>query len=239
MGSITSWTDLEKKFAGSLQLTKRPVAVTFADTVPSGVEKFSGTEPSGCSFWRLAAAGRSFYTLPENHFNCAVGAYTHNISLSAERQSETEQTLKMMFDLGYVKPEEIPQIPRLPKTPAAIVYGPLGDGAGLPDVVLFACKPADAMLLSEAAGRAGVPGGLPALGRPTCMALPATMQHGSILSLGCMGNRVYTGLGDDEIYFVVRGKDVAAVADALGVITSANAALNEYAKGRRQQLASA
>jgi hypothetical protein len=46
-------------------------------------------------------------------------------------------------------------------------------------------------------------------------------------------------LGDDEIYFVVRGKDVAAVADALGVITSANAALNEYAKGRRQQLASA
>jgi uncharacterized protein (DUF169 family) len=69
------------------------------------------------------------------------------------------------------------------------------------------------------------------------MALPATMQHGSILSLGCIGNRVYTGLGEEEMYVVVRGKDVAAIADALGVITSANAALSDYAKGRRQQLA--
>jgi len=60
---------------------------------------------------------------------------------------------------------------------------------------------------------------------------------GAILSLGCMGNRVYTGLGEDEMYFVLRGADLAAVADALAVITSANAALNEYASGRRSQLA--
>jgi uncharacterized protein (DUF169 family) len=69
------------------------------------------------------------------------------------------------------------------------------------------------------------------------MALPAALQHGSILSLGCMGNRVYTGLGEDEMYLVLRGRDLAAIADALGVITSANAALNDYATGRRSQLA--
>jgi uncharacterized protein (DUF169 family) len=178
-----------------------------------------------------------FYTVPENHFNCAVGAYTHNISLSPEREKETEQTLKFMFDLGYVKPEEVPQIPRLAKTPVAIAYAPLGEAPVAPDVVLFACKPSAAMLLNEAIGRAGVASGAPALGRPTCMALPASMEHGAILSLGCIGNRVYTGLGDDEMYIVVRGKDVAAVADALGIITSANAALNDYAKGRRVELA--
>jgi uncharacterized protein (DUF169 family) len=239
MGDVSNWSELEKKIASAVKFSRRPVAVTFFEFVPAGIEKFSGTEPSGCSFWRLAAAGRSFYTLPENHFNCAVGAYTHNIPLPAERQSETEQTLKMMFDLGYVKPEEIPQIPRLPKTPEAILYSPLGDSAGMPDVVLFSCRPAAAMLLSEAAGRAEVASGMPALGRPTCMALPAALQHGSILSLGCMGNRVYTELGEDEMYVVVRGRDVAAIADALGVITSANAALDEYAKGRRQQLAKA
>jgi uncharacterized protein (DUF169 family) len=55
--------------------------------------------------------------------------------------------------------------------------------------------------------------------------------------LGCMGNRVYTGLGEDEMYFVLRGKDLDAVVDALTVITNANAALNEYATGRRSQLA--
>jgi uncharacterized protein (DUF169 family) len=68
------------------------------------------------------------------------------------------------------------------------------------------------------------------------MALPAAMQHGSIFSLGCIGNRVYTGLNEDEMYVVVRGRDLAALVDALTIITSANAALNDYATGRRSQL---
>jgi uncharacterized protein (DUF169 family) len=55
-------------------------------------------------------------------------------------------------------------------------------------------------------------------------------------SLGCIGNRVYTGLGEDELYVVLRGKDVVKVAEALKTIESANAALRDYAKGRRQQL---
>ena len=95
------------------------------------------------------------------------------------------------------------------------------------------------MLLSEAAARAGIGSGSPALGRPTCMALPASFNAGSILSLGCIGNRVYTDLGEDELYFVARGKDLVALANALDVITSANTALQEYAQGRRSQLASA
>jgi hypothetical protein len=41
------------------------------------------------------------------------------------------------------------------------------------------------------------------------------------------------------MYFVLRGKDLDAVVDALTVITNANAALNEYATGRRSQLATA
>jgi uncharacterized protein (DUF169 family) len=237
MTTATNWNDLEQTIGAAVKFARRPVAVTFLDSAPTGVNQFSGTEPSSCSFWRLAAGGKTFYTLPENHFNCAVGAYTHNIPLSPERAAETEQTLKMMFDLGYVKPEEVPQIPRLPKTPAAILYAPLGDSPNDPDVVLFACKPSAAMLLNEAAGRAGVASGMPALGRPTCMALPATMAHGSIMSLGCMGNRVYTGLGEDEMYLVLRGSDLAKVADALGVITSANSALQQYATGRRNDLA--
>jgi hypothetical protein len=38
---------------------------------------------------------------------------------------------------------------------------------------------------------------------------------------------------------ILRGKDLAAVADALTVISGANTALNEYASGRRQALATA
>jgi hypothetical protein len=94
------------------------------------------------------------------------------------------------------------------------------------------------MLLNEAANRAGVTSGPPALGRPTGMALPASLQHGAILSLGCIGNRVYTGLAEDEMYVVLRGRDVANVVAALAAIVSANAALSDYAQGRRKDLAS-
>jgi uncharacterized protein (DUF169 family) len=238
MHSGAFWKKLEERISAAIKLPRRAIAVGFLDSVPAGLEEFKGTEPSGCSFWRLAASGKSFYTVPENHFNCAVGAYTHNIPLSAAREKETAQTLKMMFDLGYVRPEEVPQIPHLAKTPAAIAYAPLGEAEFTPDVVLLACKPAGAMLLNEAAGRAGIGSGAPALGRPTCMALPASLQAGSILSLGCVGNRVYTGLSDDEMYFVVRGQDAAALGDALDTIAGANSALQQYAEGRRAELAS-
>ncbi len=213
MSTSTNWRELEQRILKVIKTGVRPVAVAFFDAAPEGVKKFEGTQPSGCSFWRLAAEGRTFYTIPENHFNCAVGAYTHNIALSPEREKETEQTFKMMFDLGYVKPEEVAQIPRLPKSPKAVVYSPLADAPVDPDV------------------------GAPSLGRPTCMALPASLQYGAIASLGCIGNRVYTGLEEDEMYVVLRGKDLASVAEALHVIGGANAALRDYARGRREQLA--
>jgi hypothetical protein len=40
------------------------------------------------------------------------------------------------------------------------------------------------------------------------------------------------------MYVVVRGKDLPAIAEALTTIQSANSALQDYAKGRRQELAS-
>ena len=94
------------------------------------------------------------------------------------------------------------------------------------------------MLLNEAANRAGVTSGAPALGRPTCMAFAASLQHGAILSLGCIGNRVYTGLGEDEMYMVFRGRDLANIADALDTIVGANVALSAYAAVQRKHLAS-
>src|SRR5207249_2219608 len=102
-------------------------AVSFLETPPPDVARFSGTEPSGCSFWRLASEGRVFYTIPADHFNCPIGCQTHNIPLTPEREKEAGETLKMMFDLGYVRPDELPQIPRLAKTPAAVVSAPRGE----------------------------------------------------------------------------------------------------------------
>jgi uncharacterized protein (DUF169 family) len=241
--NMANWLELERRFQEKLPMSRRPVTVAFLDAAPVSVPPFSGTMPSGCSFWRLAAMGRSFYTVPSDHFNCAVGSYTHNIPLSPEREKETEQTLGLMFQVGYIKPEEVPGIPRLKKTPAAIVYSPLGatpvDLNATPSAVLFACKPSEAMLLNEAAIRAGAGGATPALGRPTCMGLPLALERGTQMSLGCIGNRTYTGLGEDELYIIVAGKDLERVAASLDEIVGANHALQQYAEGRRTQLATA
>jgi uncharacterized protein (DUF169 family) len=233
---MVNWEELEIRFAARMALGRRPVAVTFLDAEPAGVAKFSGSEPAGCSFWRLAAAGRTFYTVPADHFNCAVGAYTHNVQLPPDRVQETETMLGMMFNLGYVRPEEVSGIPRLPKEPAAIVFAPLGDAPVAPSVVLFACKASAAMLLNEASLRAGAGGTLPLLGRPSCMALPAALAHGTVSTLACIGNRVYTNLGADEMYVVVPGAKLEAVSEALGIVAAANATLEEFACGRQASL---
>lgn len=230
---------IEQRIATATGAKKRPVAVKFLDAEPKGIEKFEGTEPSGCSFWRLAAAGKVFYTVPQDHYNCAIGSYTHGISLPEERAKELEQTLGLMAQIGYVKMEEVPDIPRLEKQPRAIQYAPLAETPMEPDVVIFTGSARQIMLLQEAAMRAGCAAALPILGRPTCMSLPAAMAQGSVVSSGCIGNRVYTGLDENEMYLVVPAKNLTRFAAELETVVSANAQLAQYHESRRASLASA
>ena len=195
-----------------------------------------GTQPSGCSFWRIAAEGRSFYTIPSDHYNCPVGSYTHNLALPQDRSQELTQTLTLMAGIGYIKMEEVAGIPRLPQSPGVVIYAPLGDTPVEPDVVLFVGRPGRVMLLQEAALRAGVSAQLPLLGRPTCMALAAALAHGVVASTGCVGNRVYTDVGEGDLYVVVPGKDLPRVADEAQTIAAANAKLFEYHHERRRTL---
>ncbi len=76
---------LEQRFTDALSLRRRPIAVAFRNAPPPGLPQFTGTEPSGCSFWRIAGNGRAFYTVPGDHYNCAIGSHTHNIPLPPER----------------------------------------------------------------------------------------------------------------------------------------------------------
>ena len=108
---MSSWSTVEQVLTSALSLGRRPVAVAFRDTAPAGVARFAGTEPSGCSFWRLAAGGQAFYTVPADHYNCPIGSHTHAIKLPPPRAAELEQTLTFMGGIGYVRMEEVPGIP--------------------------------------------------------------------------------------------------------------------------------
>jgi uncharacterized protein (DUF169 family) len=214
------------------------IAVSFLDAPPAGVERFAGTVPSGCSFWSLASRKGGFYTVPSDHLNCPIGAYTHAIDLPSERALELQHTLSLMSSIGYLRLEEVPSIARLPKPPACVYYAPLSSAVVPPDVVIASGRPAALMPLQEAVARAGASSALPLLGRPTCMALPAAIAHGAVMSAGCIGNRVYTGIGDDELYLMIPGRRVTEVAEQASVIASANQTLAVYHQGRKESLTS-
>ena len=233
---MSDLASIEQQLTELLHLSRRPVAIAFRDAPPVGVSPLRGAQPSGCSFWRLAADGQVFYTVPSDHYNCPIGSYTHNIALPPEREAELTGTLGLMVDIGYLKMEEVPGVPRLPRTPAFTVYAPLSLSPVAPDAVIVAGKPSSLMLLHEAAARAARPV-QPLLGRPTCMAIPAALPGGVASSLGCIGNRTYTDIGDDQFYTVVSGADLEAIAGQLETIASANATLAEFHRGRRAVIA--
>lgn len=235
MGEMLNYSTMEQKLQQILHSRCRPVAIAFAAAPPEGVAKFEGSEPSSCSYWRLAAEGRTFYTVSRDHQNCPIGGYTHNL-LQPETMPQLDQTLILMSQIGYIRMEEIPGVFQLKESPQAVVYAPLGETPVPPSVVLALGTAGRVMMLAEAATRAGAMSSLPLLGRPTCMALPAALASGAVTSAGCIGNRVYTGLGEDELYVTLRGSDLERIAAEIDTILSANEALTAYHEERRQAL---
>ena len=142
-----------------------------------------------------------------------------------------------MTEIGYLRMAEVPGISRLAQTPGVVIYAPLGETPLDPDVVLFAGRPGRMMQLQEAAVRAGVGSQLLSLGRPTCMALPVALSQGIVTSTGCIGNRIYTDLEEEDLYVAVPGKNLVRLAKEAQTIAAANAKLAEYHRQRRQALA--
>jgi uncharacterized protein (DUF169 family) len=66
--------------------------------------------------------------------------------------------------------------------------------------------------------------------------IPAAMQAGQVTtSLGCIGNRVYTGLGDDEFYAAIPGSKLTALVDKLASIVTANRELESFHRARMRR----
>ncbi|MER3424812.1 MAG: hypothetical protein C4293_17915, partial [Nitrospiraceae bacterium] len=189
--------------------------------------------PAGCGYWRLAAEGHVFYTEAADHYTCPVGAHTHGVDLPPDVAKELNGLVQNMVQMQYIKLEEIPLIPRRQQPFRIALYAPLADAPFEPDLVLVRGTVKQIMLLAEAAQAAGVASGGATMGRPTCAILPQSLQtEKSAASFGCIGNRVYTGLADDEGYYAIPGTKVADVVDRLAVVVEANRQLLGFHQSR-------
>jgi uncharacterized protein (DUF169 family) len=225
-----------------LGLAKPPVAVAFMAEPPSTIQRWKGgPQPAGCAFWQRAMAGEAFYTLPADHFNCAVGSYTHHIALPPERARELDDTVRFMVTNRYLDRDELDDIPRLQKTPGAVAYAPIHLARFDPDVVVLAANPGQAMLVLEAAMKADAGDAFStALSRPGCALLPHVhSSHRVALSFGCKGNRTFTGTPDEELYVAVPGKAWPRVVAKLSEVIVANAAMGEHYAAQKVRFASA
>jgi uncharacterized protein (DUF169 family) len=217
-----------------------PVAVAFLEQPPPSLERVGRPEPAGCAYWKLAAAGAAFYTTPEDHGNCPVGAFTHGVELTPPQQQELQGLVTTMVELKYLKSEEVPAIPRRTSPLKIAAYAPLAQATFNPDVVICRGTARQIMILWEAAQAADALGSGAVMGRPACSMLPqAIAASAGVASVGCIGNRVYTELGDDELYLSIPGSRLEAVLGGLAAVLDANVELEKFHRQRAAQLSGA
>ncbi|MGB7218083.1 MAG: DUF169 domain-containing protein [Vicinamibacterales bacterium] len=216
-----------------MNLQRVPVAVAFLADPPAGLPHVDRALPAGCSYWKHASDGHAFYTLSADHENCPIGAFTHGVTLAPAKAQELQSLVGMMIELQYLRSDEVAGIPHRAEPMQCVAYAPLDRASFTPDVVIVCGNVRQIMLVAEAARAAGVHEGGAAMGRPACAMLPQAMSaSASVTSLGCIGNRVYTGLADDELYFAIPGGAAARVFEKLDVVLTANTTLEAFHQQR-------
>ncbi len=119
-----------------LKLHHQPIAIAFREKAPKGMNRVSIAAPAGCSYWKLASEGQSFYTEAFDHYHCPIGSHTHGIDLPDETAKELEGLVQTMVGIQYIRKEDIAAIPRLQKPFHVALYAPLGAASFEPDVIL-------------------------------------------------------------------------------------------------------
>jgi uncharacterized protein (DUF169 family) len=218
----------------SLNLQVAPVAICVTDKLPQGVSKSAKSAAAGCMFWERGA-DQTFFTVVEDHKNCAIGMYTHHMPMTTESdQANLGDCLKVFGDLGYVRPEDIPGIPVLKDEAKYVVYSPLASAPLPPAVVLLFLNSEKGLIVTEAVQQ--VEPNIPlALGRPACAIVPQVVNTGkAALSLGCCGARAYLNvLTDDVAVWALPGGRIAEYAERIKVLSQANNILGQFHKIRR------
>ncbi len=218
-----------QQLSALLSLRHPPIALAFVKDAPDGIAPPSSPVPSACTFWRQAEHG-TFYAAADQHFNCPVGAMVMGFELPAAVNEQLGGLVQSMCEARYLSMDEAAKIPSVAKHSAGIVYGPLSEFPLDPDVVVMWVDVAQAMLYSEAAGRAAwTSAPMEVSGRPGCAALPIALQSNLPgMSLGCAGMRTFTEIGDDMNLAVLPGSALATFLDDLARTVESNNAMRSF-----------
>jgi uncharacterized protein (DUF169 family) len=231
--TTTRWSELAGRLTYALDLAAPPIAITFSERPPEGVEAFdapmpiatadgrTGRVPAGCVFW-IKGAEATFSTVAEDHGNCSVGSLTHGFKTLDEVAGNSD--VAELIGAGWVTLDVVPQIPVVSERPGAITYGPLAATPVDPDVVLIRVTGKQLMVLHDA-----VPD-MHLEGKPQCHIVAMAKETGQVAaSVGCALSRVRTGMPAREMTCAIPGPKLAEVLDALTTTKTADDAVARYA----------
>lgn len=235
---MENYAALSQLLAQLLQLDRPSIAISFSSEAPAGVASYRRQSPAGCRFWQEAAS-EAFTTTARDHELCAIGVHTHNLEPSPAQQRDLVDALKVFAELGYVRAEDIPQIPVLKAHPKYVTYSQLAEAPLPPDVVLFFVRADQTLLLSEATQQIESDNA-PAMGRPACAVVAQVVNSGkAAMSLGCCGARAYLDcFTEEKAIFAIPGSKLEAYVDRMGALAKANNILSQFHHLRGRQIAS-
>ncbi len=219
------WQEFAVNLSNVLELEAPPIAITFSEAPPAGVEAFdapfpeplpdgrTGRVPAGCAFW-IKSAEKTFTTIAEDHGNCSVGSVVLGFKTFNEVVGNSD--VAAMLETGWVTADVVPQIPVITEKPGAVTYGPLTETPVDPDVVLIRVNGEQLMLLHDA---------LPDMrlaGKPQCHIVALAKEQGIVAaSVGCALSRVRSGMSVEEMTCAIPAARLGDVLAAL--ITTAGA----------------
>ncbi|MGH9046439.1 MAG: DUF169 domain-containing protein [Acidimicrobiales bacterium] len=230
-----NWAELADRLVGVLQLATPPVALSFADAPPTGIDRFDapmsapaadgrrGRVPAGCVFWAHGTE-RAFITVPEDHGNCTVGSITHGLLAPADAAGRDD--VAELVDAGWVAPGVLDELPRVTTPPGAVIYAPLTACAAddEPDVVLLRVDGRQLMVLSDALPELSV------RGKPQCGIVAMAKESGvPAASFGCALSRQRTGMRPDEMTCALPAPRLGPIVEALERASAVDEAVASYA----------
>lgn len=230
---MPDYATLAEDLTKSLALANPPLAITFSQDAPAGIEPFAepmpeptadgrtGRVPAGCVFW-MRAVDRTFTTVAADHANCSVGSLTHGFTTLEEAGDKAD--VGTLVQAGWVKPEMFPDIPVVRDRPGVVTYGPLAEAPVDPDVVFLRVNGKQAMVLSDA---------FPEMrfeGKPQCHIIPIAKEQGEVaLSVGCMLSRVRTAMPSTEMTCAIPGPRLEEVVQRIKTTNAIDASVADYA----------
>ena len=230
---MTDWPHLANELRDALVLATPPIAITFHDDAPAGIDAFdapmpapmddgrTGRVPAGCVFWNHAL-DRTFSTVAADHANCSVGSVTHGFRTLDEVAGNSD--IATLLHAGWVTMDVVPQIPTVHTRPGSVTYGPLAATPVDPDVVLLRVNGKQLMVLTDA-----LPG-LRIESKPQCHVVAVAKEAGEVAaSVGCALSRVRTGMAATDMTCAIPGKRFAEVVDAVVATAAADTRVARYA----------